>query len=219
MAVLQLGERKPSPSEEKYLAAWVDMGFPAETWYCFIQSFLPPDGFSSFFGAGFFCPGSAGVWRYVWARKGLLSSTSANDYLNALHAREQKYPAYMAVLQLGERKPSPSEEKYLHGGQPPRAVLRGVAGDAVVDEEKEHVGGQAEVLVKPEELADGRRRERAELALDLAQKRGKARRSAGSSGFARPAACPPACSFSSSPTASPATPRSTAARGACRRTA
>ena len=50
---------------------------------------------------------------YVWARKGLLSSTSANDYLNALHAREQKYPAYMAVLQLGERKPSPSEEKYL----------------------------------------------------------------------------------------------------------
>ena len=31
MAVLQLGERKPSPSEEKYLAAWVDMGFPAET--------------------------------------------------------------------------------------------------------------------------------------------------------------------------------------------
>jgi len=50
---------------------------------------------------------------YVRARKGLLSSTSANDYLNALHAREQKYPAYMAVLQLGERKPSPSEEKYL----------------------------------------------------------------------------------------------------------
>ncbi len=50
---------------------------------------------------------------YVWARKGLLSSTSANDYLNALHAREQKYPAYMAVLQLGERKPSPSEEKSL----------------------------------------------------------------------------------------------------------
>ena len=50
---------------------------------------------------------------YVWARKGLLSLTSANDYLNALHAREQKYPAYMAVLQLGERKPSPSEEKYL----------------------------------------------------------------------------------------------------------
>ena len=50
---------------------------------------------------------------YVWARKGLPSLTSTNDYLNALHAREQKYPAYMAVLQLGERKPSPSEEKYL----------------------------------------------------------------------------------------------------------
>ena len=62
-----------------------------------------------------------------------------------------------------------------HGGQPPRAVLRGVAGDAVVDEEKENISGQAEVLIKPEELADGRCGERAELALDLAQKRGKAR--------------------------------------------
>ena len=38
-----------------------------------------------------------------------------------------------------------------HGGEPSLAVLRGVAGDAVVDEEKEHVGGQAEVLIKPEE--------------------------------------------------------------------
>ena len=50
-----------------------------------------------------------------------------------------------------------------------------MAGDAVVDEEEENISGQAEVLVKPEELADGRCGEWAELALDLAQKRGKAR--------------------------------------------
>ena len=31
MAVLRLGERPPSPSEEKYLLSWVNMGFPPET--------------------------------------------------------------------------------------------------------------------------------------------------------------------------------------------
>ena len=31
MRVLQLGDRLPAASEEKYLAAWQDMGFPPET--------------------------------------------------------------------------------------------------------------------------------------------------------------------------------------------
>ena len=31
MAALRLGGREPAPSEEKYLGAWTDMGFPPET--------------------------------------------------------------------------------------------------------------------------------------------------------------------------------------------
>ena len=115
-ALLREVERKlgplSTPSVGKLLGLYEDLGLPADVLFLLVNHCIARH--AAQYGAGRL-PTMRRIEQegYVWARKGLLSSTSANDYLNALHAREQKYPAYMAVLQLGERKPSPSEEKYL----------------------------------------------------------------------------------------------------------
>ena len=50
---------------------------------------------------------------YRWAKLGLLDLESAGAYLKQYAARQGQVPRLMALLGLGERQPSPSEEKYL----------------------------------------------------------------------------------------------------------
>ena len=50
---------------------------------------------------------------YAWARMGIDTQSAAADYLRKYAQRQGMLPAYMRALQMGERKPSPSEEKYL----------------------------------------------------------------------------------------------------------
>ena len=50
---------------------------------------------------------------YAWARMGIDTQAAAADYLKKYAQRQGMLPAYMRALQMGERKPSPSEEKYL----------------------------------------------------------------------------------------------------------
>lgn len=50
---------------------------------------------------------------YVWARRGIDSQSAAAEYLRTYARRRQDLPQYMRVLQLGDRPPSVSEEKYL----------------------------------------------------------------------------------------------------------
>lgn len=50
---------------------------------------------------------------YAWARMGIDTQSAAADYLKKYAQRQGMLPAYMRALQMGERKPSPSEEKYL----------------------------------------------------------------------------------------------------------
>lgn len=50
---------------------------------------------------------------YLWHRRGIDSIPRANAYLKTYHQRQGVLPAYMRALQLGERNPAPSEEKYL----------------------------------------------------------------------------------------------------------
>ena len=63
---------------------------------------------------------------YRWARLGLLDLESANRYLMQYAGRKSQMGQYMRVLQLGDRAPSPSEERYLLGwaemGFPPETV-------------------------------------------------------------------------------------------------
>ena len=102
-ALLREVERKlgplSTPSVGKLLGLYEDLGLPADVLFLLVNHCIARH--AAQYGAGRL-PTMRRIEQegYVWARKGL-------------HAREQKYPAYMAVLQLGERKPSPSEEKYL----------------------------------------------------------------------------------------------------------
>ena len=50
---------------------------------------------------------------YLWHRRGIDSIPRANAYLKTYHQRQGLLPAYMRALQLGDRNPAPSEEKYL----------------------------------------------------------------------------------------------------------
>ena len=63
---------------------------------------------------------------FAWARRGIDSQTEAHAYLKTYNERMGAMPAYMRVLQLGDRTPSPSEEKYLSAwmawGFPPETV-------------------------------------------------------------------------------------------------
>lgn len=100
------------PSVEKLLGLYEELGLPADVIYLLVGHCI--EQHAAQYGEGR-TPTMTRIERegYAWARMGLFSTASANEYLRALHERRQKYPAYMAALQLGERKPSPGEEKYL----------------------------------------------------------------------------------------------------------
>ena len=63
---------------------------------------------------------------YLWSRRGIDSIPRAIAYLKTYHQRQGLIPAYMRALQLGDRLPAPSEEKYLTEwmdmGFPPEVV-------------------------------------------------------------------------------------------------
>ena len=95
-ALLREVERKlgplSTPSVGKLLGLYEDLGLPADVLFLLVNHCIARH--AAQYGAGRL-PTMRRIEQegYVWARKGLLSSTSANDYLNALHAREQKYLA------------------------------------------------------------------------------------------------------------------------------
>lgn len=64
-------------------------------------------------------PGMKQIERegYAWARMGIDSQAAAAEYLKDYARRRERVPQYMRVLGLGERTPSPSEEKYLSAWQ------------------------------------------------------------------------------------------------------
>lgn len=63
---------------------------------------------------------------YAWARMGIDTQAAAAEYLKKYAQRQGMLPQYMRALQLGDRPPAPSEEKYLAAWQemgfPPEAV-------------------------------------------------------------------------------------------------
>ena len=54
---------------------------------------------------------------YAWARMGLDTQAAAAEYLKKYAQRQANLPQYMRALQLGDRLPAPSEEKYLTAWQ------------------------------------------------------------------------------------------------------
>ena len=54
---------------------------------------------------------------YTWARMGIDTQAAAAEYLRKYAERQEAMPQYMKALQLGERRPVASEEKYLNAWQ------------------------------------------------------------------------------------------------------
>ena len=54
---------------------------------------------------------------YAWARMGIDTQAAAASYLRKYAQQQEMLPQYMRVLQLGERNPVPSEERYLTAWQ------------------------------------------------------------------------------------------------------
>lgn len=50
---------------------------------------------------------------YAWARMGIDTQAAAAAYLRTYAKRQEAMPQYMRALQLGDRYPAPSEEKYI----------------------------------------------------------------------------------------------------------
>ncbi len=73
-------------------------------------------------------PGMKQIERegYAWARMGIDTQAAAAEYLKRYAQRQEALPQYMRVLQLGDRPPAASEEKYLAAWQdmgfPPETV-------------------------------------------------------------------------------------------------
>lgn len=63
---------------------------------------------------------------YFWARMGIDTQTAATEYLKKYAKRQAALPAYMRVLQMGDRVPVAAEERYLSSWQewgfPPETV-------------------------------------------------------------------------------------------------
>ena len=63
---------------------------------------------------------------YAWARRGIDSQAAAAEYLRKYAEGQRALPQYMRALQLGDRLPAASEEKFLvqwqEWGFPPEAV-------------------------------------------------------------------------------------------------
>lgn len=54
---------------------------------------------------------------YAWARMGIDTQAAAAEYLRKYAERQEALPQYMKALQLGDRMPVASEEKYLNAWQ------------------------------------------------------------------------------------------------------
>lgn len=54
---------------------------------------------------------------YSWARMGIDTQAAAAEYLKKYALRQESMPAYMRVLQMGDRLPVAAEEKYLAAWQ------------------------------------------------------------------------------------------------------
>lgn len=113
------------PSTGKLLGLHEELGLPCEVIYLLINHCIGRK--EQQFGIGRL-PTMREIEKtgYAWARRELFSTQRANEFLKREEALRSRYPAYMTVLQMPGRAPSPSEEKYLQSwsdmGFPPETV-------------------------------------------------------------------------------------------------
>ena len=89
-------------------------------------------------------PGMRQIERegYAWSRLGIDSQEAVDAYLRKYAQRQGAFPGYMRALNLPERLPAPSEEKYLE--MCIRDSVKGDGEELVVEKHEEGQDGHAE---------------------------------------------------------------------------
>ncbi|MBE7008070.1 MAG: DNA replication protein DnaD [Ruminococcaceae bacterium] len=104
--------RLSDPSVKKLLGLYDYLGFPAEVIFLLVN--YCAERKTEQFGA-LKPPTMREIEKegYVWARRELFSVEAADAYIRSERKKRRSFPDYMAALQLGDRAPSPGEERYL----------------------------------------------------------------------------------------------------------
>lgn len=108
----KLGKKLTTPDLAVLLGLYDQLGLPADVIFLLV-------GFCTERTAAQHGPGRRPTLRqiekegYAWARQGLFSQESAAAYIKKYQKRREGIPLLMGLLRLGDRVPSPSEEKYL----------------------------------------------------------------------------------------------------------
>ena len=108
----RLGKKLTTPDVGILLGLYDDVGLPADVIYLLVN-------FCAERIAAQYGPGRRPTLRqieregYTWARLGLMDQSSAAGYIRKYQQGRQALPRLMALLRLGDRQPSPGEEKYL----------------------------------------------------------------------------------------------------------
>lgn len=108
----KLGKKLTTPDLGLLLGLYDDLGLPADVIFLLV-------GFCVERSAAQYGPGRRPTMRqieregYTWARLGLMTQEAASAHIRRQAEARQKLPQMMRLLGLGDRKPSPSEEKYL----------------------------------------------------------------------------------------------------------
>lgn len=121
----RLGKRLTTPDLNILLGLYDYLGLPADVIYLLVCHCA--ERTEQRLGAGR-RPGMRQIEKegYAWARLGIDTQQEAVEYLRRYARRQELLPRYMRALGLGERAPSPTEEKYLLSWQemgfPPETV-------------------------------------------------------------------------------------------------
>ncbi len=108
----KLGKKLTTPNLAILLGLYDQLGLPADVIFLLV-------GFCAERTAKQYGEGRIPTMRqiekegYLWARKGLLDQESASAYIRKYQRSREALPQLMRLLRLDDRKPSPSEEKYL----------------------------------------------------------------------------------------------------------
>ena len=108
----KLGKKLTTPDMAILLGLYDDVGLPSDVIFLLV-------GFCVERSMRQYGPGRKPTLRqieregYAWARMELMDMESADAYIRRYQQAEEALPRLMTLLGLGDRKPSPSEEKYL----------------------------------------------------------------------------------------------------------
>ena len=108
----RLGKKLTTPGLEILLGLYDHLGLPADVIFLLVN--FCAERTAAQYGEGRI-PTMRQIEKegYLWAREGFLNQESASAYIRKYQRSREALPQLMRLLRLDDRRPSPSEEKYL----------------------------------------------------------------------------------------------------------